>query len=108
MIRENFVVEVAKDSGFIVGDVVETITPIQFREGFVLDKGLVICLDEDPGHKLLALHFAVGLKTHVRSPLPLNSLSKVCNFDVKKWMLSLLQTNEDENEAKVQNGKQDG
>ena len=106
MIRENFVVEVAKDSGFIVGDVVETITPIQFREEFILDKGLVVCLDEDPGHELLPLHFAVGLKTFIRSPLPTNSLSKVCYSDAKNWMVSLSQANQ--NEAKVQDEEQDG
>jgi hypothetical protein len=75
---EDFIVEVPRMSGFLVGDIVECIpTTIRLRPGFFLRQGSVVKIDVDPGQDLLPLFFVVGVKSQVRSILPIGSLQKV-------------------------------
>jgi hypothetical protein len=74
---EDFIVEVPRMSGFLVGDIVECIPTIRLRQGFFLRQGSVVKIDVDPSQDLLPLFFVVGIKSQVRSILPIGSLQKV-------------------------------
>lgn len=76
VITEEFVVEVPKVSGLSVGDVVEPNMTVNLRNGYVLGKGFVIRVDNDPAQHLLPVFFVIGLQTHVRSVLHLGALRK--------------------------------
>jgi hypothetical protein len=68
---EDFIVEVPRMSGFLVGDIVEYIATIR------LHQGSVVKIDVDPPQDLLPLFFVVGIKSQVRSPLPIGSIQKI-------------------------------
>jgi hypothetical protein len=74
IVYEDFIVKVPSNSAFLVGDLVETIMNVSFRQGFLLGKGIVVSVDTDPTS--LSLFMVVGLQTQVRSPLLLGSLRK--------------------------------
>ena len=74
---EDFIVEVPPSSGFLVGDIVECIPTIKLHPGFFLREGFVVKVDVDPHQDLLPLFFVVGMKSQVRSPLPIGSLQKI-------------------------------
>ena len=74
IVYEDFIVEVPTNSAFLVGDLVETIMNVSFRQGFLLGKGIVVSVDTDSTS--LSLFMVVGLQTQVRSPLLLGSLRK--------------------------------
>jgi hypothetical protein len=78
---EDFIVEVPRMSGFLVGDIVECIPTIRLHQGFFLRQGSVVKIDSlsrsYPPQDLLPLFFVVGIKSQVRSPLPIGSIQKI-------------------------------
>jgi hypothetical protein len=74
---EDFIVEVPRLSGFLVGDTVVCIPKIRLHQGFFLREGSIVKISMDPGQDLLPLFFVVGMKSQVRSPLPIGSLQKI-------------------------------
>ena len=84
IVYEDFMVHVPKASGFCLGDFVECNMTVTLRQGFVLQKGIVVRVDDtDPGQDQLPLFFVQGLQTQVRSPLPLGSLHKSVGVSLK-------------------------
>jgi hypothetical protein len=75
--KEDFEVEVPKCSGFSIGDIVEPIMNINLRDHFILGKGLVVKIDNDPSQDILPLFFVHGLTTNIRSPLKIETLRRV-------------------------------
>jgi hypothetical protein len=77
VVVEDFIVNVPRESGFIVGDLVKINRMVSFRQGYVLGNGVVVRVDQDPHQDLLPLFFVKGVQTQVESPLPLDSLEKI-------------------------------
>lgn len=74
---KDFIVEVPRLSGFLVGETVLCTPKIHLHQGFFLREGSIVKIQVDPAQDLLPLFFVVGIKSQVRSPLPIGSLQKI-------------------------------